>query len=424
MNSSPTLPPEALLEHAAWLRHLAAGLVRGDGDADDLVQETWLAALRSPPREQGPARNWLGEVLRNASRMRARSAGRRARREAELGSLVEPAALSPEVLLARAEAQRRLSTLVTELAEPLRSTILLRYFEGLSAAEIARRQGVPAGTVRWRLKTGLDRLRAALDGESGGDRRRWGALLAPLAGSPDVARATAWKATSLMTRTMKVTSTMKVGVTMTAAALLVGAAGWRARTPAAEREFRGIAIAPPAFTSQPQARLARDQMRERILETLRRLDAGAASTPSREVRPTAGSTPPPDEGALGTLDPAYVKKHVREEALPLLRQCYRDALRRQPGLGGTLVYTLTVVGDSSVGGIVEDVDFADTSDVKDDELRTCARESLMTLSFDKPPAGGGSRTVVVPVHFSADGDREDSLTGSPGAIRPRIPKRR
>ena len=61
MRSDP-LPPEALLAHAAWLRRLAEVLTRGDADAEDLVQETWLAALRSPPSRLdacGPALNMV-----------------------------------------------------------------------------------------------------------------------------------------------------------------------------------------------------------------------------------------------------------------------------------------------------------------------------------------------------------------------------
>ena len=220
------LPPEALLEHASWLRRLATGLVRGDADADDLVQETWLAALRSPPRDDGPAHRWLGEVLRNAWRMRARADGRRARREAELGSFEEPAAPSPEALLARLEMQRRLATLVAELAEPFRSTLLLRYFEGLSAADIARRQGVPGGTVRWRLKEGLERLRGVLDAENGGERRRWGVLLAPLAAPRGVSWVTIAKGIWLMS------NATKMGAALAALAVVVGALGWRARAQA------------------------------------------------------------------------------------------------------------------------------------------------------------------------------------------------
>ena len=49
------------------------------------------------------------------------------------------------------------------LEEPFHQTLLLRYFDDLSAAEIARRLHVPAGTVRWRLSTARDLLRADLD---------------------------------------------------------------------------------------------------------------------------------------------------------------------------------------------------------------------------------------------------------------------
>src|SRR5205814_10341316 len=42
--------PEELLAHAGWVRALARELVRDASTADDLVQETWLAALRHPPR--------------------------------------------------------------------------------------------------------------------------------------------------------------------------------------------------------------------------------------------------------------------------------------------------------------------------------------------------------------------------------------
>lgn len=148
------LPPEALLEHAAWLRRLASGLVRGDGDAEDLVQETWLAALRRPPSAEGSTRGWLGEVVRNARRMRGRRDGRRTRRESGSARLAEPAAPSAEICSRATRRATGPSALVAELDEPIRTTVLLRYFEGLSAAEIARRQAVPAGTVRWRLSAG------------------------------------------------------------------------------------------------------------------------------------------------------------------------------------------------------------------------------------------------------------------------------
>jgi len=84
----------------------------------------------------------------------------------------------------RVEAQRLVAGLVLGLEEPFRTTLLLRYYEDLSAADVARRLGVPAGTVRWRIKHALDELRPALDRAHGGSRERWHALLLPLPGRP------------------------------------------------------------------------------------------------------------------------------------------------------------------------------------------------------------------------------------------------
>ncbi|MEQ1895155.1 MAG: sigma factor-like helix-turn-helix DNA-binding protein, partial [Planctomycetota bacterium] len=61
------------------------------------------------------------------------------------------------------------------------ATRLRRYPEGLSAAAIARREGVPESTIRSRLARALAELRMRLDERAGGDRQRWGFWLAPLA---------------------------------------------------------------------------------------------------------------------------------------------------------------------------------------------------------------------------------------------------
>jgi RNA polymerase sigma factor (sigma-70 family) len=173
--------PHALLAHAAWLRRLARSLVGDGAAADDLVQETWVAALRRPPDASRPLRPWLRRVLENAARFRWRGETNRATREAHVAALADDATPSSDELLARHEAQQLLARLVGELGEPYRSTILLRYAEGLEPTEIAHRQGIPAGTVRWRLTEGLARLRAQLDDTHSGDRRAWMIVLGPLA---------------------------------------------------------------------------------------------------------------------------------------------------------------------------------------------------------------------------------------------------
>lgn len=54
------------------------------------------------------------------------------------------------------------------LAEPYRSTVALRFFESLPPRTIALRMSAPVETVRTRLKTAIERLRANLDREYGG----------------------------------------------------------------------------------------------------------------------------------------------------------------------------------------------------------------------------------------------------------------
>ena len=144
---------QELLAHAEWLRRLATHLVH-DRDAEDLTQDTWSAALQSPPGSDRPAEPWLATVLRNVARRRWRAERLHERARPDLEATATPVA-SPQELLERAQVQRALAEAVVELEEPYRSALLLRYYEGRTAADIARELGVPAGTVRWRLSEGI-----------------------------------------------------------------------------------------------------------------------------------------------------------------------------------------------------------------------------------------------------------------------------
>ncbi len=181
MASDPSaqVPLEALLSEAGWLRALAQSLVSDPATADDLVQETWLAALQHPPSVDRPLRPWLRTVLENFARMRRRGEGARAARERATAS--DESRAADAELVDRVEEQRFLAREVLRLEEPYRSTLVLRFYEGLSSIEIARRLGSNDNTVRWRLKRGLELLRERLDRRHGGDRGAWTALLVPLA---------------------------------------------------------------------------------------------------------------------------------------------------------------------------------------------------------------------------------------------------
>jgi RNA polymerase sigma-70 factor (ECF subfamily) len=279
-----------LLTHAAWLRRLANQLVRGTGEgAGDLVQETWMAALRSPPSSERPARPWLAEVLRNAFRKRWRARGRLERREAA-ASPPDLASPSPEQLLERAEVQRRLGEMVLALDEPYRSTILLRYFEDMAPVEIARLMNEPAGTVRWRLNEAHRRLRASLVGRERGEHAEMAAgALVPLL--PQKAPATlGWSMKGVLMATV-VTAKTKLGVVGIVAALLALGAGAGLRSRMNHRSATAVAPGqgPPGPAGQAGTSVARAAAVHAAVPPPRLRSTGAANStstiygPSRDV---------------------------------------------------------------------------------------------------------------------------------------------
>ncbi|HET9989462.1 MAG TPA: sigma factor [Kofleriaceae bacterium] len=79
-----------ILGEAEWLTRLARSLTGSAADADDVVQDTFAAALRSPPDPDRPVRPWLRRVATNIVRMRHRGRVRRDAREAATEQIAEP----------------------------------------------------------------------------------------------------------------------------------------------------------------------------------------------------------------------------------------------------------------------------------------------------------------------------------------------
>jgi RNA polymerase sigma factor (sigma-70 family) len=171
---------ENLMSELSWLKRLASALVRDESDANDLVQETWLVAAKHVPTDGRPLKPWLSRVALNLVRMRSRASKRRRAREAAVEPYSESSP-TPDELVGRLRAQRVVADEVLRLAEPYRNTVLLHYFEDLSSAEIARRSGIPEGTVRRRLKVALDELRGRLHAEERKTGQAVIAVFAPLA---------------------------------------------------------------------------------------------------------------------------------------------------------------------------------------------------------------------------------------------------
>lgn len=287
MSSSPPDPRDAsldeLLAQRQWARRLARSLVGDELRADDLTQDAFAIALERSRDEVRDWRSWLAVTIRRlASRARR---GDARRREWEQRAARGEADVSDELAVRRAELQQELARAVLALAEPHRTTILLRYLEELDVDEIARRMNVPPATVRTRTARGLELLRAHLAARSGRDGTPLAELLvlggaAGLAGEAHAAHSSASAAPSAL----RPASRRSAGVLRLAGACAVLAAlalfvTYGGRTPpdagAPELAARANAPAPPDD--------ARALERDRI--------------PRAANAPHAATIPPPAAGA-------------------------------------------------------------------------------------------------------------------------------
>ncbi len=196
MDPTRTASIEELLAQRAWVRALARAVARDPDRADDVEQEAWARALESPPAATGSLRGWFARVVRSVAIDAARSEGRRSRREAAMARH-EAAVPSASEVVAEADAHRQVVEAAFALSEPYRAAVLLRFFQGLPLAEVARATRVPEATARTRIRRALAQLRRRLERDHGD---RWMAVLLPLLAGGDVAPGAirvAWKATSV-----------------------------------------------------------------------------------------------------------------------------------------------------------------------------------------------------------------------------------
>ena len=142
-------------------------IARNASDAEDAAQDGFVKAWRALGRfrEGAPFRPWLLRIVANEASNRRRSAGRRAglalRAATEESS--GGAAPSPEAALLSSEQRSALLAAVEQLPDEQRSVVTLRYFLGLSEAEVAETLGIPQGTVKSRTARALERLRESYD---------------------------------------------------------------------------------------------------------------------------------------------------------------------------------------------------------------------------------------------------------------------
>lgn len=398
----------ALLAHADWLRDLARTLV-GGADADDAVQDTYVAALRSPPDPELPAKPWLARVLRNASRMSHRSATRRARREDAATQIATPPSSASDTV-ARAETFRTLVELVLALDDPYRATLLRHYFDGESFAAIARRDRIPEATVRGRHKQALEQLRRRLDARSHGDRRAWLASLAPLAMPP----------AHTASITVGAVIVKKLVITAVIAVVAAGAIWhWYPRTPAHAASARAgsaasnASVATPAFTAPSTPVLPPPQHVRKLASAEERRELVASIAAAQAARKTArpphrsllGSAESTDQGSFGSGHEGEMDKDVirgaMREVLPYLADCYGDARATTLSADHLEVRAhFTLTGDPDIGTVIDANQlFDDDKQPLPTKLDDCIRGTLQTLEL--PPLGDGDTIEVdYPLSFS------------------------
>lgn len=158
------------LEHLDAVDRFARSLTRHSAESDDLVQETFLRALRSAEsfdlRSFG-MKPWLLRILHNLFLSRATREKKQPKAVDDEQLHTSPANSTVQPLSAEEqswEANETLARAMRQLSPDLRNTMLLWALDELTYQEIADVMEVPVGTIMSRLHRARQRLRELLEG--------------------------------------------------------------------------------------------------------------------------------------------------------------------------------------------------------------------------------------------------------------------
>jgi RNA polymerase sigma-70 factor (ECF subfamily) len=140
-------------------------LGRFSGDADDIVQMTFLEAHRSAPRFRGDAtvKTWLFGIAANLVRVRFRSDARKRRAVDALQAIPRRPPTDPGDAMTREEQRRRIAAAIDSLTPALREAYVLCVLEELSGKQAAQALGIREASVWRRLSNARDAIRAAIE---------------------------------------------------------------------------------------------------------------------------------------------------------------------------------------------------------------------------------------------------------------------
>ncbi len=159
--------------HGGAVYSLALAIVGERADAEEVVADSFGQAWRTAERfdpARGSVTAWLATITRTRALDLVRARGRRARaltraavgNSEGLAAPIAPAGEAPDRGVERQEARRMVERSLSELSESQRRIIELAYFCGLTQTEIAAELREPLGTVKTRMRAGLEKLRGSL----------------------------------------------------------------------------------------------------------------------------------------------------------------------------------------------------------------------------------------------------------------------
>ena len=166
LDGDPAAYDALMNRHESLVYRVAYGFAAEREGALDIVQSTFLKALRSLARFQGRCafKTWLTRIALNEGLDWQKRHGRLRARHAPLDAAERAVAPDPgpEERALSAEAKRRLAGALAKLRRKYRVALTLRYLDGLSVPEVAEALSCSEETARNVLYRGLKRLRTAL----------------------------------------------------------------------------------------------------------------------------------------------------------------------------------------------------------------------------------------------------------------------
>ena len=168
--SDPNIYSEVYEQHHRGVYAAAYRILGNQAQAQDVVQDVFMKVWRKPEAFDS-RRGVLGSYLRLMGRSRALDLWREGQASGRAGDRLkvhvavegEKGPEGPERIAEQRFARRDLTQALKTLPDQQREAVVLAYWGGLTAQEVAKRVNVPLGTAKSRIRLGLGKLREEFD---------------------------------------------------------------------------------------------------------------------------------------------------------------------------------------------------------------------------------------------------------------------